>query len=49
MDAASTGGTGMQIVLERTSKVPLYRQIEAQIRALIVEGHLAAGAQLLTG
>ncbi len=39
-------GPKMQIAIERDSRVPVYRQIEAQIRTLILEGRLPKGARL---
>lgn len=36
----------MQISIERESSAPIYRQIEAQIRSLIMAGHLPGGSYL---
>ncbi|MBC7237375.1 MAG: PLP-dependent aminotransferase family protein, partial [Chloroflexi bacterium] len=36
----------MQITIERNGRMPVYRQIESQIRSLILEGRLPQGARL---
>jgi DNA-binding transcriptional MocR family regulator len=49
MKATRAGGqTMIQIVLERESDVPLYRQIVARLHALIRDGALAPGTRLPT-
>jgi len=46
MDEAISSPADMRIILERISTVPIYRQIEGQIRALILAGRLPPGFHL---
>ncbi|MGQ9553780.1 MAG: MocR-like pyridoxine biosynthesis transcription factor PdxR [Anaerolineae bacterium] len=46
MDDANIGAGEMQLALQPKSNTPIYRQIESQIRALILSGRLPQGCRL---